>query len=95
MKKNLFTLVAACCSLFSIAQEDWEKKFEQLGTILPTANSYRTASGAPGINYWQQKADYKIKLSLDDQNQRISGSETITYFNQSPDQLEYLWIQLW
>lgn len=73
---------------------DWEQKFEQLGTILPTPNTYRTASGAPGKDYWQQKADYKMKIVLDDNNQSITGSETITYFNNSPDNLEYLWVQL-
>ena len=78
------------------AQHDteWERKFEQMGTMLPTPNSYRTASGAPGKDYWQQKADYKIRVELNDENQSISGSETITYYNQSPDQLSYLWIQL-
>lgn len=69
-------------------------KFEQLGTILPTPNSYRTASGAPGPAYWQQKADYNIKCELDEENLMLKGSETITYFNNSPDVLTYLWIQL-
>ncbi len=73
---------------------EWERKFEQLGTELPTPNSYRTASGAPGKEYWQQKADYKMKITLDDENQSITGSETITYYNNSPDDLEYLWVQL-
>jgi len=71
-----------------------ENKFEQLGHLLPTPNVYRTASGAPGHLYWQQKADYDIKVQLDDNNQRISGTETITYHNNSPDHLEYLWVQL-
>ncbi|MXV37403.1 M1 family peptidase [Flavobacteriaceae bacterium Ap0902] len=69
-------------------------KFEQLGTILPTPNVYRTGSGAPGHAYWQQKADYKIKARLDEDNQAITASETITYHNNSPDDLEYLWMQL-
>ncbi len=69
-------------------------KFEQLGTILPTPNSYRSASGAPGHEYWQQKADYDIKVALDDEKQHITGSETITYTNYSPDELTYLWVQL-
>ena len=73
---------------------EWDKKFEQLGTMLPTPNSYRTASGAPGIDYWQQRADYKINVILNDDNQTISGEETITYYNNSPDVLRYLWIQL-
>ena len=69
-------------------------QFRQLGTLLPDANVYRTASGAPGFKYWQQKADYNIKVELNDENQSISGSETITYYNQSPDKLDYLWVQL-
>ncbi|MEJ7768372.1 MAG: M1 family metallopeptidase [Chitinophagaceae bacterium] len=69
-------------------------KFEQLGTVLPTPNEYRTASGAPGPKYWQQRADYTIKCELDEANLRLAGSETITYFNNSPDQLNYLWFQL-
>ena len=68
--------------------------FEPLGTALPTPNVYRTASGAPGKAYWQQRADYDIKAELDDENQRIIGSETITFFNNSPDDLPYLWLQL-
>jgi hypothetical protein len=69
-------------------------KFEQLGTILPTPNEYRTASGAPGPKYWQQRADYNIKCELDEKNLRLTGSETITYHNNSPDVLRYLWFQL-
>ncbi|MCA6462328.1 MAG: M1 family peptidase [Chitinophagaceae bacterium] len=69
-------------------------KFEQLGTMLPTPNEYRTASGAPGPKYWQQRADYKIKCTLDEPNFTLRGSETITYYNNSPDVLTYLWLQL-
>ena len=69
-------------------------KFEQLGTILPDANTYRTASGAPGHQYWQQKADYKINVTLDENSRYIIGDETITYTNNSPDALTYLWLQL-
>jgi len=68
--------------------------FRQLGQDLPTPNVYRTASGAPGHEYWQQKADYNMKIHLDDKTQRIDGSETITYTNNSPDELRYLWLQL-
>ncbi len=78
----------------SWAQEDWEKKFEQLGQELPTPNTYRTGSGAPGEAYWQQRADYKIDVSIDDKTQVLTGSETITYYNNSPDALTYLWVQL-
>lgn len=69
-------------------------KFEQLGTILPTPNVYRTASGAPGHEYWQQKADYDIKVKLDEENFSVKANETITYHNNSPDDLDYLWMQL-
>ena len=69
-------------------------KFAQLETVLPTPNTYRTAIGAPGNDYWQQRADYDIKVTLDDAKQAITGRETITYTNLSPDVLPYLWVQL-
>ncbi|HEX4946259.1 MAG TPA: aminopeptidase, partial [Blastocatellia bacterium] len=69
-------------------------KFRQLEEILPTPNEQRTGSGAPGHQYWQQRADYVMEVELDDKNQRLTGSETITYYNQSPDVLTYLWLQL-
>ena len=69
-------------------------KFEQLGTILATPNEYRTASGAPGVKYWQQRADYDIKATLDEKKLLLTGAETVTYFNNSPDVLTYLWLQL-
>lgn len=69
-------------------------KFEQLGTLLSDPNSYRSASGAPGPAYWQQRADYVINAELDEKNLMIKGSEVITYYNNSPDPLSYLWVQL-
>ncbi|MEC9092357.1 MAG: M1 family aminopeptidase [Planctomycetota bacterium] len=94
-------LVLVFCFLVtvSVAQQNIEKfsqedKFRQLEEILPTANAYRTASGAPGAKYWQQRANYDISVELDDVNQSIRGSETITYFNHSPDPLTYLWVQI-
>lgn len=69
-------------------------KFRQLEELLPTPNDYRTASGAPGHRYWQQKVDYQIDVELDDATQRIIGREVITYTNNSPDTLNYLWLQL-
>ncbi len=69
-------------------------KFEQLGNILPTPNEYRSASGAPGPKYWQQRCDYDIKCELDEKKLKLTGTETVTYFNNSPDQLTYLWLQL-
>ncbi|MEL6562060.1 MAG: M1 family metallopeptidase [Bacteroidota bacterium] len=93
MKKIAFLLLVLITSSVAYAQE-WDKKFEQLGTSLPTPNTYRTASGAPGPEYWQQKADYNISVELNDKNQSITGEETITYTNNSPNVLEYLWVQL-
>ena len=69
-------------------------KFKQLQQELPTPNVYRNASGAPGHQYWQQRADYNINVELNDANQSITGSETITYTNNAPDALTYLWVQL-
>ncbi|WP_298738210.1 M1 family metallopeptidase [uncultured Chitinophaga sp.] len=69
-------------------------RFEQLGTMLQDPNMYRSASGVPGPKYWQQRADYDISATLDDEKQKLTGSETITYYNNSPDPLTYLWLQL-
>ena len=71
-----------------------ENKFRQMYDEMATPNMFRTASGAPGPAYYQQKADYKMNLELDDKNKKLYGSETITYFNNAPEPLEYLWIQL-
>ncbi|HYG37977.1 MAG TPA: M1 family metallopeptidase [Cytophagales bacterium] len=76
------------------AQNNHGKKFEQLGPELATPNVYRTASGAPGHLYWQQKADYEISAEINDETQVLTGSEKITYTNNSPDPLSYLWVQL-
>ncbi|MCO6476331.1 MAG: M1 family metallopeptidase [Phaeodactylibacter sp.] len=101
IKQRLFllllstVLVLMSVALYAQQQENTNRnKFRQLYQELPTPNVYRTASGAPGHQYWQQQADYKIALELDDENQRIYGEETITYHNNSPDPLEYLWVQL-
>ena len=69
-------------------------KFSQMYDLMATPNMFRTASGAPGPAYYQQQADYKIDIELDDKNSKLTGSEVITYSNNSPDSLEYLWIQL-
>ncbi len=71
-----------------------QSKFKQLYEEFATPNTYRSASGAPGPDYYQQQADYKINIELDDKNAKIFGEETITYTNNSPDDLEYLWLQL-
>ncbi len=93
MKKLLYLLLASI-SLSAFAQEGWKGKFEQLGTELPTPNQYRSGSGAPGAKYWQQQADYTIDVELNDETHVITGTETITYYNNSPDNLKYLWLQL-
>ena len=68
--------------------------FKQMYEEFSTPNQYRSASGAPGPKYYQQQADYKMDIVLDDKNKKLSGHETITYTNNSPDVLEYLWVQL-
>ncbi|HAU28455.1 MAG TPA: aminopeptidase, partial [Alteromonas australica] len=73
---------------------DFEDKFRQLDEVLPTPNVYRNAAGEPGHEYWQQQVDYKIDVKLLEDKRRIEASETITYHNNSPDTLKYLWIQL-
>ena len=90
----LFTiLITSIAQAFS--QENYNtNKFKQLHELLPTPNVYRTASGAPGAQYWQQRADYKIEVTLDEEMQTITGKETVTYYNNSPDKLNYLWVQL-
>jgi len=71
-----------------------QNKFRQLKDVLPTPNNRRTASGAPGYEYTQQKVDYKMDIVLDEEANRIFGNESITYKNNSKDYLEYLWVQL-
>ncbi|WP_417317121.1 M1 family metallopeptidase [Emcibacter sp.] len=74
--------------------EQLQDSFRQLDEYLPTANTYRTASGAPGHDYWQQQVDYRITVELNDKDQTLTGREKITYHNNSPDTLRYLWLQL-
>lgn len=93
--KKIAIITALFLSGQLVAQNNMNNnKFKQLKEELATPNVYRTASGAPGHKYYQQKADYVIDVTLDDENQKITGKETITYKNNSPDKLEYLWIQL-
>jgi hypothetical protein len=94
MKFFLIILNLMAMSVYAQEEPKWEGKFEQLGQTLPTPNEYRTGSGAPGPKYWQQKADYVISVELHENNSSITGSETITYTNNSPDVLKYLWLQL-
>ncbi len=105
MKNNLllflagtitFGLAVLALSGYVLAQSKSKPsdKFRQLDELLPTPNAYRTASGAPGHRYWQNRADHVINAELDDERQRLQASETITYTNNSPDELRYLWLQL-
>jgi len=95
IKSALLCLFVAASSGSAIAKNTVDTdKFRQLEEILPTPNTYRTASGAPGHQYWQQQVDYKINIQLDDKTQTLKGSEKISYTNNSPDTLKYLWIQL-
>ncbi|HIB77416.1 MAG TPA: M1 family peptidase [Flavobacteriales bacterium] len=91
-------IIALSIAPFQAQQEEISRTntnlFRQLGTEIPTPNVYRTASGAPGHEYWQQQVDYDMRITLDDNTQRIDGSEVITYTNNSPDELRYLWLQL-
>lgn len=95
MKPTRHYLTFLFCAIAGITQaQEWGKKFEQLGQELPTPNSYRNGAGAPGTNYWQQQADYVINVSIDEKTHVLTGEETITYYNNSPDALTYLWVQL-
>ena len=96
-KKLLSTSIMLAIMLAASAQDltnTNKSRFKQLGQELPTPNVYRTASGAPGHLYWQQKVDYDMNIVLDDDNQMVFGEEVIKYANNSPDHLEYLWVQL-
>jgi hypothetical protein len=73
---------------------NFEDKFRQLDEVLPTPNTYRNASGAPGHEYWQQKVDYRIEAELDEPRRRLTALETVRYTNNSPDSLPWLWMQL-
>ena len=90
----LFLILLSVCFAFAQSKTVPSDKFKQLEENLPTPNEYRTASGAPGNRYWQQRADYVVDVEIDDVNQKLSGRETITYKNVSPDSLSYVWVQL-
>ncbi|HEU5292344.1 MAG TPA: M1 family metallopeptidase [Cyclobacteriaceae bacterium] len=94
MKRIIVIILLAGSMATSAQDKNWQGKFEQLGETLPTPNSYRTASGAPGNAYWQQRADYVIDVEVNDETQVLTGKETVTYFNNSPEALTYLWLQL-
>ncbi|MBM3177382.1 MAG: M1 family metallopeptidase [Bacteroidetes bacterium] len=92
MRSALIWLVAV--APFFASAQGWQGKFEQLNELLPTPNGYRTGSGAPGPDYWQQRADYVMSCEVNDDNQSLTGSGTITYYNNAPEALSYLWLQL-
>ena len=88
---------------FSVLAQKSDKKnighindnpFRQLTDLFATPNKYHNASGAPGVDYYQQKVDYSMNIELDDEKKKLYGEQSITYYNNSPDDLEYLWIQL-
>ncbi|MEL7495994.1 MAG: M1 family metallopeptidase [Planctomycetota bacterium] len=106
MRQFLFAALLVVVSPFALATTahaqttagidkfNQQDKFRQLEEILPTPNSARAASGAPGNAYWQQKVDYDIDIRLNDETQELFGKEKITYTNNSKDALSYLWLQL-
>lgn len=105
MKRLMYLLLSAMFISAGVFAQEAEKperkpghyninKFRQLYDEFATPNMFRTGSGAPGPAYYQQQADYKMDLVLDDENAKLSGFETITYHNNSPDELKYLWVQL-
>ena len=105
MRNSIFYLLSILLISSSVFAQNTEKqetktghtntnKFKQLYDEFATPNMFRTASGAPGPAYYQQQADYKMDIEIDDVNAKLSGNETITYSNNSPDVLKYLWVQL-
>ena len=98
MKQSIKSAIICLCVAVSGSalanNSSASEKFRQLEESLPTPNTYRVASGAPGHAYWQQQVDYDIEITLDDEKQKLTGAETLTYKNNSPDTLRYLWLQL-
>ncbi|WP_020651742.1 M1 family metallopeptidase [Massilia niastensis] len=95
--KHLHARLAALTFFLSAAAHAapaFDDKFRQLDELLPTPGATRTASGAPGHAYWQQRADYRLRVTLDEAQRALKGSGTVTYHNNSPDTLSYLWVQL-
>ncbi|NER09282.1 hypothetical protein SAMN06265375_1011227 [Muriicola jejuensis] len=102
--KSISTSLLLLFAVVSFAQEKTtqerepghtnQNKFRQMYQEFATPNMYRSASGTPGPSYYQQQADYKMDIVLDDKNARLYGEETITYHNNAPDALEFLWLQL-
>lgn len=89
-----FALVLGLALAAGVGSDREDDPFAQLRTVLPTPSTTRTGSGAPGHEYWQQRVDYVIDVTLDDEDQRVAASERITYHNNSPDTLRYLWLEI-
>ena len=102
MRRILLALCALTLLPISVLHADaikqtkgsFEDKFRQLDEVLPTPNVYRNAAGEPGHQYWQQQVDYTIAARLIEDQRRIEATQDITYYNNSPDTLKYLWVQL-
>jgi len=99
LKGSLFFMILVMINSLVVAQNTPERsnhgdKFEQIDSWLPSASRYRSIDGNPGPDYWQQKADYTIKCTLNTTENRLDGKETITYHNNAPIALSYLWLQL-
>ncbi len=94
--KNWLSLLFLPLTISLLAQDipPYSGKFEAIDRLLEPPSPYRTASGAPGADYWQQRADYIIKAEIDENANTLTGEETITYYNNSPDELKFLWVQL-
>ena len=94
--RYILSLVYIAVQLMVFAQDvpGYSGKFNAIDRLLTPPNSYRTASGAPGEDYWQQRADYKIKASIDENTNELEGEETITYYNNSPHSLKFLWLNI-
>jgi len=100
MKKHLlisllsFIIITSVNAAIVQSKGDFVDKFRQLDEVLPTPNDYRNAAGEPGKEYWQQKVDYDIDVTLDETKRRVVAKQTVTYTNNSPYSLRYLWVQL-
>lgn len=94
MKYIVIVFLLMATGLLAQEPTKWKGKFEQLDQLLPTPNEYRTGSGSPGPKYWQQRADYVIDAEIDEAKNTLIGKETITYYNNSPVSLNYVWLQL-
>ncbi|MCA1964660.1 MAG: hypothetical protein LDL31_12010, partial [Prosthecobacter sp.] len=94
MRCTILPFIAAFSTLYAAQPGAPVGKFQQLDSSIPTPSNLRTASGAPGASYWQNRADYDIQVTLDDVKRTLSGRASVTYHNASPDTLPYLWVQL-